>query len=245
MNSIMDDHGRAPRRHPLRALPEAAPAIALALMLVAPGVLGGGDADAAALRARESQLREAFAAAPFRVGAWVGTDVEVPRAAVEILQPTAILSRRFRHLTSGLDATLLIVHCADARDMQGHYPPVCYPANGWILPRDGAAACPLGGDAEATRYDFERLDDVGARRRLRVFNYFVLPDGTSGPDMASVNRLARRRSLSALGVAQVQVAFDGDLDEPTCRAAAEELLAGVAPLLASLGDPGEAHQGDE
>jgi len=55
----------------------------------------------------------------------------------------------------------MIVHCGDVRDMIGHYPPVCYPANGW---KPGPSA-PTGiqvnqEDATAYRYEFSRNDEL-------------------------------------------------------------------------------------
>ena len=45
--------------------------------------------------------------------------------------PTAVLSRRFVELGTGRHATLGVIHCGDVRDMNGHYPPSCYPSSGW------------------------------------------------------------------------------------------------------------------
>src|SRR5580658_8411121 len=61
---------------------------------------------------------------------WTGTDVPVAAAATELLRPNTILSRDYVSQSTGQTATLLIVDCSDARDLQGHYPPRCYPAQG-------------------------------------------------------------------------------------------------------------------
>ena len=134
--------------NPLRALSESAPVLGLAALLVLPQLGRHESAAGVEVQARNAEVLTAIDAAPYRIGQWIGEDVAVPPAALEILQTNAILSRRFRHLTSGINANLLVVHCSDARDMQGHYPPVCYPANGWILPEGGgrrSIACEGGG----------------------------------------------------------------------------------------------------
>ena len=56
---------------------------------------------------------------------------EVPPEAQELLRPNAIFSRRFQR-PGEIGVHVLVVHCSDARDMIGHYPPICYPSSGWV-----------------------------------------------------------------------------------------------------------------
>ncbi|MFW6061969.1 MAG: exosortase-associated EpsI family protein, partial [Planctomycetota bacterium] len=77
------------------------------------------------------RVAERIANIPYTIGDWKGEDVSVPRSAVELLQPNALCSRQYRNQKTGQVLSLLVVHCRDARDMTGHYPPVCYPAHGW------------------------------------------------------------------------------------------------------------------
>lgn len=233
--------------NPLRRLAETAPILALAIMLLLPMVLRQEKDSAELVLARNLQVKEAVLATPYRLGDWVGEDVEVPASAVELLHPNAILSRRFRKLGSPLSAHLLIVHCSDARDMQGHYPPVCYPASGWVrTEEDGGqerADVLVGGETINLRvYNFRRLNNWGGESRVRVFNYFILPTGETTIDLVLVNRLVERSAFSVQGVAQVQLVLSGELDFEVDRAGVEDLLNAARPLLERLGQS-EREQG--
>src|SRR4051794_30845872 len=84
--------------------------------------------DAAPFHARARKAIEAY---PYVIGYWAGKDVEVPTAAVKLLHPNMIVSRHFvnqgERWGTVLEADVLIVQCADSRDMTGHFPPICYP----------------------------------------------------------------------------------------------------------------------
>lgn len=221
-------------------LGEAAPILALAVMLILPMFINHVRDDAALVLARNLQVQQAVNDIPYRLGDWVGEDLEVPVAAVELLHPNAILSRRFNRLAEGTSMHLLIVHCSDARDMQGHYPPICYPANGWIRVEDG-----LSGDTTSVNigeesislqiYNFRRLDEWGGERALRVFNYFLLPSGDTTIDLKVVSRLVERSAFSVQGVAQVQLVMAGEMDFNDALEAVEDLLIQTSPYLAQFG----------
>ena len=78
-----------------------------------------------------ASVKAAVEAVPTVVGSWVGIDTPVPEAAVRMLHPNIILSRRYQNLSTNETLTVLLVHVRDARDVLGHYPPVCYPGQGW------------------------------------------------------------------------------------------------------------------
>lgn len=95
-------------------------------------------------------VRAAIDAVPERFDQWRSQPVEVPADALDLLKPNKILSRRYIRPETGHELTLLIVHCRSARDLAGHYPPVCYPSAGW-LPRDqDRAPLPAPWDTAAT-----------------------------------------------------------------------------------------------
>ncbi len=223
----------------LRRLAETAPALALAVLLGLPLVLNHGASNVDVMRMRNAMVQQAVDAVPYRVGSWVGEDVEVPPSAIEILRPNAILSRRYDRLGGGGSMQLLIVHCSDARDMQGHHPPVCYPAHGWMRSRErsdnGTCSIQVGGEELRLRiYNFRMLDSLGGEKHLRVFNYFLLPDGETTIDLDIVNRVVERSTFSVEGVAQVQLVMDGNGDLEEARRAAEDLLNETLPHLAAL-----------
>lgn len=231
-----------------RRASETAPILGLAVMLVLPLVLRQSKDDRDLILARNAEVQAAVESNRwYRLGNWVGQDMEVPTAAIEMLRPNAIFSRQYKKLTGGPPIQLLLVHCSDARDMHGHYPPVCYPSNGWI-PIDERDNVPevqmevMGETVSMRLYNFRRLDDWGGERTLRVFNYFVLPDGDTTIDLAVVNRLVERSGFSMLGIAQVQLVMAGDIEPETASLAAEDLLNAASELLSQLGQ-GESTQG--
>src|SRR3954447_13582158 len=62
-------------------------------------------------------VRAAAAAAPTRIGTWVGKDVPIPNEAVKVLRPNVVISRHFTDVVSGESVTFLLVHCTDIRDL--------------------------------------------------------------------------------------------------------------------------------
>ena len=65
--------------------------------------------------------------------------------------------------------SFLLVQCRDARDLQGHWPPVCYRGQGWVQ----SAALPRSWEVqdlqvEGMQYDFlcDRLDRSCALRSI-------------------------------------------------------------------------------
>jgi len=220
----------------LRLLNRSAPLVALAVMLVLPRVLPLPSTGSEAWLARNAEVRGSFRSLPYRIGAWVvEAEPDVPAAAVEILHPNAILSRRYINTGDGRWLSLLIVHCSDARDMQGHYPPNCYPANGWTLVAQRECTVPLQGqEIEMQIYDFRRMRGWANEDRLRVFNYFLLPNGDTALAMSAVKRLTRRHSTSVQGVAQIQLMASEDLSVEDSIEAIAELLDGLMPHLQVL-----------
>jgi hypothetical protein len=145
---------------------------------------------------------------PLQAGPWLGMDIDVIPAAQELLQPNKILQRRYTNADTGEWFEMLIVHCGDVRDMLGHYPPVCYKANGWSLENKESLSVPVGAfNAPATRYVFEREIDF-VKDEIRIVNVFALPAPAGegfGEDLAIVQRAGRYRERARMGSAQVQV----------------------------------------
>jgi hypothetical protein len=187
---------------------------ALSLALLAAIAIGAmGRPSPADAQAYHLSVRRAIESLPQRIGDWVGTDEPLPPAALELLQPNAVLHRTYRGLASGQSATLLIVQCKDARDLAGHYPPICYPAHGWTLDHQSPRHWTSDGMAvEGTEYEFSYGTIAGAQRMV-VANFMLLPDGRTSPDMAAVYRTASDYQRRFYGAAQVQIVTDARLPE--------------------------------
>ncbi len=157
------------------------------------------------------QVRKVVEAIPQRVGDWVGLDQEIPRSAVKLLRPNVLFHRQYRNLRTGGVATFLIVHCKDARDLAGHYPPNCYPANGWTQesqrPRDwNINDLPVTG----TEYEFSRTSLTG-ETRIVVMNFMVLPNGQILRGMERVRHAASDYTRRFYGAAQFQLLMDASI----------------------------------
>lgn len=183
------------------------------------------------VRPYHARVREALARVPESAGPWVGHDVPVPPAAVDLLHPNALLSREYINRNNGYRVQLLLVQCSDARDLVGHYPPRCYAAQGWrpesVAPRDWQAG---GLTIHGTRYEFV-LDNFAAPDSVVVDDFMVLPDGSTCPDMAGVDAAARDRRRKFFGAAQVQMRSPSLMPPEEREQAIGELISSLLPLI--------------
>jgi hypothetical protein len=149
---------------------------------------------------------------PTRVANWLGRDVQLPPSAVRMLHPNVTVAREFVQVGTSRRAELLVVHCADARDLLGHYPPVCYRGRGYTQQSHELRSWQAGGrQIAASRYVFApRRVDQAARV---VVNFMMLPDGVTCPDMDAVESAARDHREKFFGAAQIQITFDASLPE--------------------------------
>jgi hypothetical protein len=129
----------------------------------------------------------------------------------------------------------------DARDTLGHYPPVCYPGQGWKV-ESTAAQDWTGANREVhgMEYQFSRADAAGTSY-LVVDDFMMLPDGQTCRDMDSVERSAQDRKRKFFGAAQVQVVFGGEFSSARRREIVESFLRYAEPAfkVISTGVPHE------
>lgn len=187
----------------------------------------------------KAKVAAAMSAAPhFINGRWVGQDVDepIPQSARDLLRPNAVFSRSYS-APGAPPMHVLIVHCGDARDMIGHYPPICYPSSGWV--QSGAADTEhvlrvMGQEFAVREYVFTRPRDHLAEDVIRVFNTFILPDGVVTSRIGDINRQSERLALTIQGVAQVQLITSAAVPLADSLAAAKELLGGLGGVLQAL-----------
>lgn len=240
--------------HRLVRLHDLAPALSLAIALAIPVVLNLDPEQAPTAGPARERVISAIDDVPYSIGPWVGRDIPLPEAAIKLLRPNATLSRRFSNLMTNQRIDLLLVHCGDARDMLGHFPPVCYPNFGWIpaheaapeqqMPRDpntdrhGGRPITLtvdGATFPASMYEFWRIQDWSSESRIRIFNLFVLPDGRVTHTIDDVSRGTSLLGASIYGVAQVQLVTDAGMSLDDAVAAAEAVLSGLDRVFNELG----------
>lgn len=184
----------------------------------------------------------AVAVVPRTIGLWEGTDQPLPQEAQALLRPNVELSRQYRNMATGKGATVMLVQSRDTRDMAGHYPPRCYPANGW---HDSEAPRPVtmhagGIDIPVARYEYER-SSLGRATRIAIYGCFVLPGRGFVTDVNEVYRAAEYYAARPFGAAQIQVIVDAGGAEDEDRRVFEELVTPLVPAIERLRRfPGDA-----
>ncbi len=175
-------------------------------------------------------VREAAVAVPYQFASWLGVDVPVPQGAINLLKPNVVISRRFEELGTGRRVSVLLVQCKDARDILGHFPPICYPGQGWTLisstPRDWKID---GAPIHGTSYVFNP-GTSGMGQRVVIDNFMLLPDGSTAPDMDAVEIAAQDARRKYFGAAQVQLVYDPSLSQQD----REEMLGTFVKMLHPL-----------
>ena len=181
------------------------------MLLIGFALLRVHEGDDAAIEAYHTRVAAAVNAIPVDFNGWVGQQVPLPQSATNLLRPNALIARQYVNEDKGLTATLLVVHCKDSRDMAGHYPPRCYPANGWVESSEN----PVGVfevDGQTMRvYGFERTTGQD-ERTIIVYSLFALPNGQLTTSMREVRKLSADYKYREYGAAQLQVVLDGDID---------------------------------
>ena len=109
----------------------------------------------------------------------------------------------------------MLVECRDPRSMVGHYPPICYPGQGWILQQASAQQWVVGDKViPGTEYSFVGTipaSEDRAAEKMTIRNFFVLPGGRMEKDMAGVDATVKNYRMLPYGVAQIQLLFDGSV----------------------------------
>jgi hypothetical protein len=181
-----------------------------------------------------ARAKAAVAEVPYFIGTWTGQDDEIPLAAQKLLRPNAILSRTFvdntpprGYRSRHRSASLLIVQCRDSRDMVGHYPPICYRAQGRApdekntRPRDWTVN---GKPIPGYEYQFVEVFKDGTRRTI-VYNFLIVPGRGIVRDMKGVERAAEDYQQRHYGAAQFQVVFQSDASAQLSREERDEIFA--------------------
>ncbi len=177
---------------------------------------------------------------PMRIGAWSGEETPVPAQARDLLKPNVLISRRYV-APSGEAAMLLIVQSADARDMGGHYPPVCYPNAGWkeqAPPRDTEIRV-RGLTIPVTEYTYALSAMDGSQER-RILDFFVLKPEGPVREQKFVRRQASDYRLRHYGAAQFQVIVDGPTSVAARERIFEEFVEPLVPLIKAIEASGES-----
>lgn len=207
-----------------------APFAAMALLgLIALGALNRPAAKDAA--PYHDRIREAATGMPQHVGDWKGRESELPRSASHLLKPNVLRSRKFHNHTTGRRATFILVQCRDARDMTGHFPPRCYPANGWRLELKQSKEWQIGTlKIPGTEYIYT-LRGIEGTTRKAIANFMILPNGRFAANMKALNEAAEDHSRHHYGAGQIQLVMDAHISEDDRHATFVELVGAHMDLI--------------
>ncbi|MFN0132410.1 MAG: exosortase-associated EpsI family protein [Phycisphaerales bacterium] len=180
----------------------------------------------------------AVKAIPDQFDDWVGSDQRLPEAAIKLLRPNALFARGYVNVATRRSASVVLVHCRDVRDMTGHYPPNCYPANGWTV------AAPVrerewtlwGRQVPIAEYRFARTDSTQTRSAV-VYDFFVLPTAGVLTGMERVYKATGDHRARPYGAAQVQVLVDDSIPEPEREEIVRDLLEHLGEVVKVLESP--------
>ena len=200
--------------------------------------------DDAVVQDYHTRAKAAITAMPWKVEAlgtsWTAVEHKPETAAVRLLRPNVILSRRYVQNTTSsrpMIAELLIVQCRDSRDMTGHYPPICYRNIGHEMAyAQHRPPIMVGHEAVPyTEYKFEKYSQ-GRAETIFVYNFFVVPGRGAVDDIKGVDEAAEDYERRFLGAAQFQVVMQ-EAVVPDARVRLEifaSLLRSRPELIATL-----------
>jgi len=203
----------------------------LALLVIA-GLLRADQADPAIAEGYHAEILDIVEHVPLDFGGWEGKKVELPPAAISLLKPNALLARQYTNEQRGIRATLLIVQCQRIRDMEGHYPPVCYPAHGWAMEQERLPTVTVG-DVQMQPYRFIRV--IGDQTHtITVYNIFALPTGETSVSMAKVRDVGADYPMRPFGAAQIQIVMDESVAPKDHAWVLQELYAVARPTVEAV-----------
>jgi hypothetical protein len=175
---------------------------------------------------------------------WAGSDVPIPEAAQKLLRLNASVSRHYVDNDAGDTskrvrwADLLIVQCSDSSDMDGHWPPNCYPARGEKMDLQRPETVTLGGlTIPLNEFEFIYQED-GRTKRTCVYNFLVVPNRGIKRDMADVRSAAADYRQRFFGAAQVQVIMDGTLPQAERESMFADLITPIVPVIRAINHTG-------
>jgi hypothetical protein len=179
-----------------------------------------------------AKVRRAVGAIEYRLGDWVAVEeMPIPPAARAMLRPNALFSRRYENLQTGRQVALIIVQCETARDLRGHFPPICYPSHGWqmveVLPMQWRIRGEL---LPGIEYHFAKSTSDQVPHMV-VANFMILPDGRVVRDMKAVESAAADYLRHFYGAAQVQVVMHSHIPADERVRIVEELIGAIAPVV--------------
>ncbi len=171
---------------------------------------------------------------PKQFGDWRSSDQEPMRGAVKLLRPNFMIQRRFENAVTGENASMLIVHCKDARDLNGHWPPNCYPSQGFAMDQQIEREWVIGDrKIPGLEYAFSKTDGLRTLK-LRVYGLLLLPQTGLVRDMRDIGGAAADFLRQFYGASQIQVVMDDSLPADRRDRIFLEIMEANMPIINAL-----------
>ena len=185
--------------------------------------------------------KRAVESIPTRIGTFSARIEKQPREAIALLKPNVILCLKYADSDSTNPrwqdrwASLLVDQCRDARDMNGHWPPNCYPNSGqeqvYATPREWVVN---GFHIRGTEYGFRQVTATSSTRTA-VYNFLIVPGQRQTlADMAGLRHAAEDYRQRFYGAAQFQLVMDGDLSPQDRDGIFQTLMTPCVPVIQTL-----------
>lgn len=174
---------------------------------------------------------------PAAFDGWTAEELPMEEGSLALLKPNFARRLRLTHPDYDLPLELLIVQCRDARDLAGHYPPVCYPQVNGYIQEDAQPRTWHAGDMEVAgmEYRFAVNDLPGAPSRY-VLHFMMLPDGRFVREIDEIYKAGADYLRRHHGAAQCQLFIrDETLDQQARDRAFSEVLTAYAGLIRAIG----------
>jgi hypothetical protein len=182
-----------------------------------------------------TQAKSAIEEVPTMFGTWMSKPEDVPPEALKLLRNPDILSRRYVDMSQqNRWATVLIVHCRDTRDLNGHYPPKCYPNTGHELKEQIDHDWVINGLHIPGRvYIFNKIEPQKTTRTC-VYNFLIVPVKGIVRDMADLAKVSEDYQQRFYGASQVQVVMPADFSEETREEIFKSLIGELTDCIRTL-----------
>ncbi len=177
-------------------------------------------------------LKKPLKELPLTLGDWEGNDAPLDEAIVRVAGADEYVSRNYRNPRTGAVLRLYIPYYGNPRRLVGHYPDVCYRANGWEKEMRREENIPRGdlGDSEgwpAELYHFKR----GSQKVSVVSMYIVAGQYTADRAVAERNAHRPITGKNRNYLSRVQIAISGYPPIDQVLQITGEFLSELLPVL--------------
>lgn len=182
-----------------------------------------------------ARVRQAAEQLPRQIGNWIYKgELPLDSGSRALLRPNVVKTLIYQNMVTGREVQYLLVHCREASDMLGHYPPNCYPGQGFT--KAGERVCDLQvGDlaVPGKEYDFVRSSGRETQEQF-VYNFMILPDGKLVRDMDGIYQTAKSYRKKFYGAGQIQLVFPIGMSSTEREEAAREFVAASKPVIQTI-----------